>query len=168
MSKRTQLDHLHQQILGEIDSLTARLEAVAGKADDLVGQLQTVPETAKREMGEAVTKPRQTVTALRPDGAQFVNLGPNALGGVRHVVSAALAEWNPNLAPAIHEAVQHGPTAEALKGVNIVLEKIARDQVEVLRRQQEQQAVDWKRVGTFAAVCLVSSIIGGLVMWALI
>ncbi len=93
MSKRTQLDHLHQQILGEIDSLTARLEAVAGKADDLVGQLQTVPETAKREMGEAVTKLRQTVTALRPDGAQFVNLGPNALGGVRHVVSAALAEF---------------------------------------------------------------------------
>ena len=163
MSKRTQLDHLHQQILGEIDSLTARLEAVAGKADDLVGQLQTVPETAKREMGEAVTDLRKTVTALSPNGDQFVNLGPNALAGVRRAASEALVDWKPNFAPTIHEAVRHDPTAEALGTVNILLDKILRQQ-----QEQEQQAVDWKRVGTFAAVCLVSSIIGGLVTWALI
>lgn len=171
MSTRDKLDHLHQQILGEIDRLASRLEAVASQVNGAMGQLQRDQAAAESAMNAIANKLVTAANALKDERAagpkNFVNLSPEGRAVVAGLVAQVLDKWQPGL-----DEVINGAENSILAGISEVKTSIkegAKQQAELLQQQAQQGAFDWPRFGAFLAGCVASAIISGsVVAWAFI
>lgn len=170
MSTRDKLDHLHQQILGEIDRLESRLEAVASQVNGAMGQLQRDRAAAESAMNAIANKLATAANALKDEQAagpkNFVNLSPEGRAVVAGLVAQVLDRWQPRLDEVINSA--ENSIIAGIGEVKSAVKEGAEQQAELLQ-QQAQQGFDWPRFGAYVTGCVASAVIGGsVVAWAFI
>lgn len=155
---RTKLEFIYQETLRDVETLTARLEAVSGQLNAATAQLESVPAAAKKDMtaiAVQLVKAAQGVAAQNAPTAA-VTLSLDGGKAVLGAVDTGLKRWTPDLIDAINKAESIGEVKAALK-------EIARVQGELLLQQQKKEGTDWRLVGTIAAACLLASLVSGVV-----
>lgn len=170
---RSKLEFLQKEFLGDVHQLVEKLENVAGQVSAAVEQLKVVPDDNKKALTSVAVALVRAVRDLEARGvpgsryANQVGLNDDGRKAVKTAVDEAVANWKPDLVPALHEAERHGPTALTLNEVKTEIQKLARVQA-AQAQQPKQSGVDWKHVCAFVAGCLVSGVISGTaVAWAL-
>lgn len=171
MSTRDKLDHLHQQILGEIDRLESRLEAVASQVNGAMGQFQRDRAAAESAMNAIANKLVTATNALKDERAagpkNFVNLSPEGRAVVSGLVAQVLDKWQPRLDEVINSA--ENSVLAGIGEVKTAVKEGAKQQSELLQQQAQQGVFNWPRFGAYLAGCVASAVISGsVVAWAFI
>jgi hypothetical protein len=157
---RTELEFIHQKVLGEVDTLVSRLENVSNQVVAAINEQRQVSIAARSELTQAVRllEDAKNVKAAGGEPARLVDLSQSGRASVSGVIQAAFKgspEFNEALCRAVSSGVATART-EMLAEFKKEFEKARRTDLE-----NSPKGIDWKLHSLLAAACLLSALVGG-------